>query len=81
MNPGGPVEEVGQTARSLITGLSSTPMVLAVLVFNLFYIGATGYIFLERNKREEASDLRWERMLENALRTCAATAPQLEKEP
>ena len=71
MNPG-VTEEAGQTARSLISSLSSTPMILAVLLFNVAYIGVTTYMFVDRTRGEQQSEARWERLVENAMRWCPA---------
>ena len=41
MNPGpGPVEEAGKVAVSVIDSLKSQPIVLALVVFNVLFIGA-----------------------------------------
>ena len=69
MNPG-PIEEAGQTTRSLISSLSSTPMILAVLVFNLVYVAATAWIFVQRVQVEQKSEERWERLVESAFKAC-----------
>ena len=62
MNPG-LVEEIGSTARSLITGLSSAPMVLAGLVFHIIYMVGTFYTM------HQAAE-RWEKLVEITLRAC-----------
>lgn len=38
MNPGNPVEEGGETARTLISSMKDSPMTLALVVFNLIFI-------------------------------------------
>jgi len=63
MNPG-IGEEVGQTARSLITGLSSTPMILAVLIFNLLFIFMIGYVVIKASERWDKEIERWEKLVQ-----------------
>ena len=70
MNPGGISEEAGGTARTLITSLASTPMVLALVVFNLFYIGMTTWLQLKQSERFMQNQEIWERMTEKALALC-----------
>jgi len=69
MNPGA-IEETGKTVRSLIGSMSTAPMVLAVLIFNLVYIVLTGYIFIQRSGFVDRSEQRWEKLVEMALRAC-----------
>ena len=38
MNPG-PIDTVGETAKSAVEAMKSQPMVLALLIFNLMFIG------------------------------------------
>jgi hypothetical protein len=77
MNPGGPVEEAGSTARSLIGSLSTTPMILALVVFNLFYIGMSTWLQLKQGERFVDSQATWERIVERAMAYC----PDATKKP
>jgi hypothetical protein len=70
MNPG-PVEETGQTARALVSSLATTPMVLALVVFNLFYIGFSTWLQLKQGERFTENQAIWEKMVEKALGYCA----------
>jgi hypothetical protein len=70
MNPGGPVEEAGSTARSLIGSLASTPMILALVVFNLFYIGFSTWLQHEQGTRFTENQATWERVVEKAMALC-----------
>jgi hypothetical protein len=63
MSPG-IAEETGSTARTLITSLSSAPMVLAVLVFNILYMAGTFYVM-------HTGASRWEGLVEIAFKACA----------
>jgi hypothetical protein len=69
MNPG-PIEEAGSTARQLITGLATTPMILALVVFNLFYIGFSTWLQHEQGKRFTENQATWERLTEKLLTLC-----------
>jgi hypothetical protein len=69
MNPG-VSEEAGQTARTLVTSLATTPVVLALVVFNLFYIGFTTYFQIKQGERFIENQATWERMVEKAMAFC-----------
>ena len=69
MNPGA-IEESGNTARTLITSLSSTPMILALVVFNLFYIATTTWLQIKQSERFTDSQATWERIVEKAMAYC-----------
>jgi hypothetical protein len=69
MNPGA-IEEGGNTARTLITSLSSTPMILALVVFNLFYIATTTWLQIKQSERFTDSQATWERIVEKAMAYC-----------
>ena len=49
MNPG-PIEEAGQTARSVVSSLASTPVVLALVVFNTLYLGFGFWQVVQQDK-------------------------------
>lgn len=70
MNPGGPVEEAGYTARTLVSSLATTPMILALVVFNMFYIGFTTWLQTKQGERFTDNQAIWERMTEKALTAC-----------
>lgn len=69
MNPG-PVEEAGSTARTLITSLTTTPMILSLVVFNLFYIAMTSWFQREQGIRFTENQAIWEKLTEKALGLC-----------
>jgi hypothetical protein len=75
MNPG-ITEEAGGTARTLITSLASTPLVLALVVFNLFYIGMTTYLQIKQAERFTQNQEIWERMTEKAMAFCPSNPPK-----
>jgi hypothetical protein len=66
----GTTEEVGSTARTLISSLASTPMVLALVVFNVFYIGFSTYLQAKQGQRFTENQAIWEKLTEKALESC-----------
>jgi len=63
MNPG-ISEEVGHTARTIVESFKSAPAVLALVLFNLAFIGVVAYI-------QHANGERWQALLETTLKQCA----------
>jgi hypothetical protein len=70
MNPGGPIEEAGSTARTLVTSLASTPVILALVVFNLFYIGMTTWLQIKQSERFTDNQTTWAHMVEKTMELC-----------
>jgi hypothetical protein len=70
VNDMGVTEEAGTTARTLVTSLASTPMILALVVFNLFYIGFTTWLQHEQGKRFVDNQATWERLVEKLMASC-----------
>jgi hypothetical protein len=66
----GVTEEAGSTARTLISSLATTPMILALVTFNVFYIGFSTWLQLEQGKRFITNQETWERMVEKAMAYC-----------
>jgi hypothetical protein len=67
----GAIEEGAKTASNLITSLASTPMILALVVFNLFYIALTTWLQIKQGERFTENQAIWERMVEKTMETCA----------
>jgi hypothetical protein len=63
-------EEAGSTARALISGLASTPMILALVLFNLFYIGMTTWLQIKQGERFTENQATWERVTERVMTLC-----------
>lgn len=66
MSPGIP-EEVGSTARSVIDVFKSTPALLSILMFNIFFLLALIY-------GAHLAAERWEALVEKVLLTCGKTS-------
>jgi len=69
MSPG-PVEEAGSTARALVSSLATTPMILALVVFNIFYIGFSTWLQIKQGERFTENQATWERLTEKAMAFC-----------
>jgi len=68
MNPG-IAEETGETARTVVTALKSTPAILALVLFNLCFMGVVVYI-------QHTNGERWHELLDTTLKLCAAQPHQ-----
>jgi hypothetical protein len=75
MSPG-VTEEAGSTSRALITSLASTPMILALVVFNLFYIGMTTWLQIKQAERFTDNQKTWETLVEKAMALCPQQSPK-----
>lgn len=63
MNPGAG-EEIGKAANSTIDALKTTPIVLALLFFNVVFMGLTFWT-------SQTTGERFERVVTAALKQCA----------
>lgn len=77
MNPG-PVEEAGSTARSVVTALSSQPVVLALVVFNVLYLAGSIYGDIKAGDRYEKASERWKSLVESTMQRCLASSIKLQ---
>jgi hypothetical protein len=69
MNPG-VIEEAGSTARSLVSSLATSPMILALVVFNIFYIAMTTWLQIKQSERFSENQAVWEKITEKAMTAC-----------
>jgi hypothetical protein len=79
MNPG-PVEEAGTTARSVVAALSSQPVVLALVVFNVLYLAGSIYLNIKEGDRYDKAGDRWKSLVETVMKNCV-TPPQEGSKP
>jgi hypothetical protein len=63
-------EEAGSTARTLISSLATTPMILSLVVFNLLYIALTTYLQIKQGERFTENQATWEKLTEKAMSAC-----------
>lgn len=74
-------EQGVKVANSVVDALASTPVVLALVVFNVLYMGGSFYTQLEAQKRFVESNATWERMVEKAMAFCPqqqhSSAPEI----
>lgn len=57
-------DEAGKTARTVVDALKTTPMVLALVLFNLAFIGLIGWV-------QHQNGQRWERLMTETLKNCS----------
>ena len=55
--------EAGETARTVVEALKSTPAILALVIFNLVFMGIVAYI-------QHTNGARWQDLLELTLKQC-----------
>lgn len=70
MNPG-VSEEVGKVATSTVDALKSTPIVLALVIFNVIFMLLSGYVALKISDRWNSEIDRWEKL----VHACQAVKP------
>jgi len=56
--------EVGETARTVVEAMKSTPATLALVIFNLLFMGAVVYI-------QHTNGGRWQEVMQQMLQQCA----------
>ena len=79
MSPGA-IEEAGETARSAIDSLKSTPVVLALVIFNVLYMGGSVWSQVKQGETYDRAAERWKGLTETAMRYCNMQ-PQVESTP
>jgi len=55
--------EAGETARTVVMALKQTPAVLALVLFNLFFMAVVVYV-------QHTNGERWEHLIEMVLKQC-----------
>ena len=55
--------EAGETARTVVEALKTTPAILALVIFNLVFMGIVAYI-------QHTNGARWENLFELTLKHC-----------
>jgi len=63
MNPG-VTEEAGETARTVVAALKSTPGILSLVIFNVLFMGVVVYI-------QHTNGERWHALLDTTLKLCS----------
>jgi len=56
--------EAGETARTLVEALKSTPAILALVLFNILFMASVVYIQHENGKR-------WQAVFEAVVKQCS----------
>ena len=57
-------QEAGVTARTVVEAMKSTPAILALVIFNILFMGAVVYI-------QHTNGERWQTLLELTLKQCS----------
>lgn len=70
----GASEEASKTAQTVVEALKSTPLMLAIVVFNVLYMVGTFW------STHEAGE-RWERVVKLALENCTTQETTLTPTP
>jgi hypothetical protein len=73
----GVTEEAGKAVGATVDALKSTPIVLALVIFNVLFMGFSGYVSLKISERWNAEIDRWERLVHACQNT---TIKQKESE-
>jgi len=55
--------EAGETARTVVEAMKSTPAILALVIFNLLFMGMVAYI-------QHSNGERWQELLKTTLQQC-----------
>ena len=64
MSPDGIGHEAGETARTVVSALKTTPAILALVLFNILFLGMVTYI-------QHTNGQRWQQLLETTLKQCS----------
>ena len=79
MSPGA-VDTAGQVAGSAIDALKSTPVVLALVIFNVLYMVGTFYTNIKEGERYDKAADRWKGVVETTMKYCPQQ-PQIQLKP
>jgi hypothetical protein len=66
MNPGA-TDEVGKAAQSTIDALKSTPVVLALVIFNVMFMALSAYVSIRSSERWDNEVERWSKLVQSCL--------------
>jgi hypothetical protein len=66
MNPGA-IEEGAKVAVSTVDALKQTPIVLALVIFNILFMSLSVYVSLQASARWSDEIDRWEKLVQACL--------------
>jgi hypothetical protein len=66
----GPTEEIGKAANSTIEALKSTPVVLALVIFNVLYMAGSFWAQTKQWETYDRGAQRWKDMVESVIKHC-----------
>jgi len=64
---GGPIEQVSKLTAQTVEALKSTPVVLALVIFNVLFMGATVYVSIHNTKQWNTEVERWSTLVQSCL--------------
>lgn len=79
MNPGA-IETTGQVAGSAIDALKSTPVVLALVIFNVLYMLGGFYAQIRQGEQHDKAAERWKSVADTAMKYCVQQ-PHVQLKP
>lgn len=68
MNPVG--EEISKVANTAVEALKQTPMVLALVIFNIMFMVMVGYVSLKSGARWDAETERLHELVTKVMASC-----------
>lgn len=71
----GITEEAGKAAGQVVDALRSTPIILALVIFNVLFMFLMTYASIKSSEHWDAEVERWARQLDNAIKQCSAREP------
>ena len=84
MNPG-LTEEASKVATTTVEALKQTPMILALVIFNVIFMIMMGYLSLKGNARWEHENERMHELVAKTLAACGTfrldNSPERSSQP
>jgi hypothetical protein len=79
MNPG-PIDAASSAAQSTIEALKSTPVVLALVIFNVLYMAGSFYAQIKQSETYDKAGDRWKSLVESSLKLCSPSGATLHND-
>lgn len=67
----GIVEGATDTAKTVVEALRSTPAILALVIFNVMFMGLTTWTMIKIFNHFDTDSVSWERAMQSTLKLCA----------
>lgn len=79
MNPG-VTEEASKAVQSVTEALKSTPVVLALVIFNVIFMALTAWTNLKQSETYDHGAQRWKDLVEIAMKQCVPVSMKLQSD-